>query len=53
MERNRKESENQIKQNDADSEKIDHEIDKYRVAIDNLDENYNKTMNRINEVKGQ
>lgn len=53
MRRNIQESENQIKKNNEESEKIDRKIERYNTAINNLDDNYTKTENRINSVGGE
>lgn len=53
MRRNIQESENQIKKNNEESEKIDRKIERYNTAINNLDDNYTKTENRKTKVEEQ
>lgn len=48
MQNNIRESEKQIAENNSEDDKISREIERYQTAIDNLDENYTKTENKLN-----
>ena len=53
MQRNIKESEDAIKKNAEEEAKINHKIERYNTGINNLDDNYTKTENRINKLREQ